>query len=596
MSTILTNKFRLHNAISFKEGFSEGPSKTDEVLSTNIYMSIGKVTEWSSSDIFSGADDLSSDDIIPDPLDTVQSEFQVWRNMIALKKIQPSDVSHVIPRFDWKYGTVYSQYSDNKPSLFIDYTRPFYVITEDFNVYKCLFNNHDSASTVQPVSTTTDGVVKTDDGYVWKYMYTISSVDAYKFVTPNFVPVKRIETDVVSVGSGCSTDSNQTEVQNNAFKNPGEINIISRDLSYDKYDLDGNLIESKSRGEGYIFKLGIQIDTNLISLDQSGRTIIKLKSPDLQAENNYYNNASVYFPNPGTGKSEVVFQIDEYVHSGEDDQTIYIKGDQRGSFLITGDSYPIEVQILPTVLIEGDGTGCSGIAEMSETTSPSGVNKIKVINGGSGYTKANVSFINASGYIGNVTSPKFNVEISPKFGHGYDAVRELGGFFIMINTKFNFDEYNITTNNDFRQVSLVRDPIDNNTGSLATENGYVQTKVLSLQSEEPNQPFSNAVKDKIVRISSDSKTNGIIVDVIQETLNEVTTKKVRVSNTNGNFEVGQTIQVIAEDETILSQAVIQSIESEKIQPFSGDILFIEQRSPVNRDKNQIEDIKIILEF
>ena len=178
----------------------------------------------------------------------------------------------------------------------------------------------------------------------------------------------------------------------------------------------------------------------------------------------------------------------------------------------------------------------------------------------------------------------------------FRSVRELGGFFIMINTKFNFDEYNITTNNDFRQVSLVRDPIDNTTGSLATENGYVQTKVLSLQSEEPNQPFSNAVKDKIVRLSSDSKTNGIIVDVIQETLNEVTTKKVRVSNTNGNFEVGQTIQVIAEDETILSQAVIQSIESEKVKPFSGDILFIEQRSPVNRDKNQIEDIKIILEF
>lgn len=589
MSTILTNKFRLHNAISFKEGFSEGPSKTDEVLSTNIYMSIGKVTEWSSSDIFSGADDLSSDDIIPDPLDTVQSEFQVWRNMIALKKIQPSDVSHVIPRVDWKYGTVYSQYGDNKTTLFLDiYTNPFYILTEDFNVYKCLFNNHGSASTVQPVSTTTNGVVKTDDGYVWKYMYTVSSVDAYKFVTPNFVPVKRIETDVVSVGSGCSTDSNHTEVQNNAVD--GEINIVSRDLTFG----DGSL------GSGYIFKLGLSTDTNLIGLDQSGsepRTYIKLSSNTLSTSNNYYNDASVYFPNPGTGKSEVVFQIDEYVYSSNEDQTIYIKGDQRDSFEIIGSELNVGVQILPTVIIEGDGTGVSVIPEMSDITGTvSGVDKIKVINGGSGYTKANVSFINASGYIGDVTSPKFNVAISPKGGHGFDAVRELGGFFIMINTKFNFDEYNITTNNDFRQVSLVRDPIDNTTGSLATENGYVQTKVISLQSEEPDQPFSNAVKDKIVRLSSDSKTNGIIVDVIQETLNEVTTKKVRVSNTNGNFEVGQTIQVIAEDDTILSQAVIQSIESEEVQPFSGDIVFIEQRNPVNRDKNQIEDIKIILEF
>ena len=177
MSTILTNKFRLHNAMSFKEGFNEGPS--DGSLSTNIYMSIGKSTEWSPNDLYSGADPTTNESNIPDPLDTIQGGFQVWRNMIASKKIQPSDVSYVIPRVDWQAGTMYTQYSDLSTTLFIDTANnPFYIITEDFNVYKCLFNNHNSVSSVKPESTTTNGVVETTDGYIWKYMYTVSSSDS----------------------------------------------------------------------------------------------------------------------------------------------------------------------------------------------------------------------------------------------------------------------------------------------------------------------------------------------------------------------------------------------------------------------------------
>ena len=37
MSSVLTNKFRIHNAKSFKEGFNE-------VEFTNIYTTIGKIS------------------------------------------------------------------------------------------------------------------------------------------------------------------------------------------------------------------------------------------------------------------------------------------------------------------------------------------------------------------------------------------------------------------------------------------------------------------------------------------------------------------------------------------------------------------------
>jgi hypothetical protein len=34
----------------------------------------------------------------------------------------------------------------------------------------------------------------------------------------------------------------------------------------------------------------------------------------------------------------------------------------------------------------------------------------------------------------------------------------------------------------------------------------------------------------------------------------------------------------------------------EIQPFSGNILFLENRAPINRSAAQIEDIKLIIEF
>lgn len=64
----------------------------------------------------------------------------------------------------------------------------FYVLTEDFNVYKCLNNNYGAQSTVKPVSTSALPFT-TADGYVWKYLYTIPSTLRNKFLTPLFMPV-----------------------------------------------------------------------------------------------------------------------------------------------------------------------------------------------------------------------------------------------------------------------------------------------------------------------------------------------------------------------------------------------------------------------
>jgi hypothetical protein len=75
--------------------------------------------------------------------------------------------------------------------------RPFYVITDEFKVYKCISNNSGAISTIKPTSTsTTAGVSETTaDGYQWKYMYTINTTSLERFYTSSWVPVKTLRED-----------------------------------------------------------------------------------------------------------------------------------------------------------------------------------------------------------------------------------------------------------------------------------------------------------------------------------------------------------------------------------------------------------------
>lgn len=64
----------------------------------------------------------------------------------------------------------------------------FYVVTDEFNVYKCLDNNLNAVSTIKPTSTTVEPIVL-DDGYMWKFMYNVPIALRNKFVTDDYIPV-----------------------------------------------------------------------------------------------------------------------------------------------------------------------------------------------------------------------------------------------------------------------------------------------------------------------------------------------------------------------------------------------------------------------
>lgn len=198
MSSVYSKYLQVFNAKQFKESVSEP-------LSSNVYLTFGKSTAW-------------ANDASPPQADTsVDTFYSMWDNMIGAKKISGNDIRHVIPRFNWTSGTVYSQYDDAVDSKVLKSdTSQFYVVTDEWNVYKCISNNYGSQSTSKPTSILTTIDFQTQDGYIWKYMYSVSAEEQLRFVTDDYIPVKTI-----TVNDG----SLQWSVQNTAISG-GIHNIV----------------------------------------------------------------------------------------------------------------------------------------------------------------------------------------------------------------------------------------------------------------------------------------------------------------------------------------------------------------------------------
>lgn len=64
----------------------------------------------------------------------------------------------------------------------------FYVLTDEYNVYKCLDNNNNSPSTYKPLGTTVDPITF-PDGYMWKFMFNVPVALRNKFLTDDYIPI-----------------------------------------------------------------------------------------------------------------------------------------------------------------------------------------------------------------------------------------------------------------------------------------------------------------------------------------------------------------------------------------------------------------------
>ena len=178
---------------------------------THHYVGIGRSQDWEDSD--------GSGSLVPDAAsNSPRVTRNLRQNLQSIKKV--SDREFVVPRYNWSTGTIYSAYDDAYTSNSL--SNPYYVMTSDNSVYICLQQGTNNAgavvtSTVLPSGTSVDPF-KTADGYVWKYLFTLTSGNANKYLSANFLPV----TFVDSAGSGDPlATQEQYNVQNAA--DSGEI-------------------------------------------------------------------------------------------------------------------------------------------------------------------------------------------------------------------------------------------------------------------------------------------------------------------------------------------------------------------------------------
>jgi hypothetical protein len=599
----------------------------NEILSrrSNYYYFIGKVIEWENPDV-------------PEtPEATTDYEYDTRNSIISVKRIPISDISYVVPRRDWSSGTVYDEYNgnysvDNPASSGATSLKSarFYVLTPDFNVYKCLFNKNGSASTVSPIGT--DALpITTNDGYVWKFMYTLPLSLRNRFLTETFMPVQKSvlntfysngEVDRVVIdnpGDGYSGNSIVTLTVNGTFKGgtgnsianlipvfstTGQfLDVIIKDRGNNYASANISINNAGGTGTGYY---NTSSTANLVPIlynNQVDRVVIN--DPGINYSANIQTTLSLI--GNGTNATLAAFvnsagQLEDVIitnrGSGYTFLDIEVVGDGANANcfveLSVGDldtsQSTVELSANPggiynikidnpgnnysnaNVTVSGDGVGFAGNVVLSNTNT---ISYVEVINPGTGYTYANVVFG------GNGTGANAHAIISPQGGHGSNAVKEFFADSIMLYSTINNERnQGIDVNNDYRQFGIIKDikQFGNNrafTGTLGSTCFLVELNSVSGLSA-----------DKILQFNSDKTREFEIIEIIDSTKQALLLGKNNKTLVDGD--------VLYDTLTDTTYTIIDVDASPTINKFSGDLVFIDNRTKISYSDQQLVTIRTVI--
>lgn len=185
MPAIITDKLRIINCTNFINDVSNGGYYTFIGLpnANSLY------PNWDSTK--------------PSPTDNELYLNSYSDSILGVKQITSSDIIRVIPKNVWTSGKRYEMYRHDysvqnlSPVTFSTrlYDSLYYVMNSEYRVYICIYNGALPASNIGSVVSTQEPV-HTDlaprlesDGYIWKYLYTLSPSDFLKFDSTNYISV-----------------------------------------------------------------------------------------------------------------------------------------------------------------------------------------------------------------------------------------------------------------------------------------------------------------------------------------------------------------------------------------------------------------------
>jgi hypothetical protein len=404
------------------------------------------------------------------------------------------------------------------------------------NVYLCVCNNVSSLSTIEPIgkNLTSNGNIQTGDGFLWKYLYNVRPSN--KFLTESWIPAP----------------------------------VSTQFLDYDTSPLisvDGELakIITTNNGSGYInstitvspFVAGCTVLQVLTTTDNTRPTLANAISSIL--------NMAIL--GDGIGGGTFISAVDDVA------LTITLSSP---AVIDSGGALTVSTR----VLIQGDGIGAVATAQLSNTT----VSKIVLTSYGKEYSYADITVL------GTGTGATARAVLPPKFGHGFNAAKQLGASNVMIAMKIgeidSSEDGLISVNTTFRQYGLLRDPYKY--GSNTSTNKATSNNVISQTTDVLLIAGTDYIQDEFVYQGS-----SVDAAAFSGFVNAFTSNEVRLTRISGRPQVGLPLKGVSSNPT---GRTIVSFTNPEFQPYTGDILFVDNITKTQRIDGQAESLKFVVKF
>lgn len=587
MAAIVSNNFRALNAKGFIEDVRSEQS--------NIYIGVGKSTAW--QDASADLQDFT-DGQAPLPVDTIDDANEARANMIGMKLLKDGEVSHVVPRYDWTAGVVYAPWDSDDPNIYENSENPFYVLTKDFKVYKCIDRASATAQASDVPVKVQAAPFETADGYKWKYMYTIIAADSEKFLTRSYMPVKTLTISTTAKAGVTATFANNAartiELANENPKITVGQKVTVAELASGSF---GNVPVVTAISGKFVT---ISASTNAYGTD--GDTVFTFG--DFETTNPLYDQ-----------------------QQAQKNSVALAGGIDRIEVIDAGTGYTDnENTISAQINIVGDGASAAVSGTASVVKSGTSILRVIPSTAGTKYSVAQVSIIDTALAAGSGFQAR--AVIPPASGHGVDPVTELGGFYVGLNSQISgVDDTDIANNQDFRQITIIKNPtvgtipndtVETKTAALARGNArgtFRATKFLSFDRTNTGILAAVTTMGNLVANGNDvllkgsqgaAASQGVIprayVTNVQLDAGNNIGKIFYVQNNLTGYNTFPATDTVTYSNSAAPTGTVSGITlsasngTTDYNKQTGEILFVENRDPIQRSSTQIEDIKLILEF
>lgn len=283
----------------------------------------------------------------------------------------------------------------------------------------------------------------------------------------------------------------------------------------------------------------------------------------------------------------------------------------------TGSGLPASQTLYTSV--KGDGTG--GVVKFV-TNAGGGITAAEIQARGSGYTYANIRLGNGNLFSNAALSTAvataagwkgaLEVILPPLGGHGKDHEEELNAKRVMTNIRLTYSEGggDFPVDNDFRRIGIIKDPFNAGTTTFATSDTLSGLRAVKISGATadfiPDESISQSVAGGTAKgtavswtLDSGSTTAGIL-KYIQTNDADADSGVVRLfANTGvitGALSAASGSPVAGYALSALGKTFVAGLAVSEIENNSGEVIYVENRRLITRAPDQIEDIKLVIEF